>query len=360
MSLSESEHRLRDARALIALRDFLPPESSGQTTYATITLDESSHTITQWPRIPSDAGIVVLGRPSLFGIELKHQMEVHWTPSLGFRLISDDPKDECYRTIEACGTKDRYSCPPFAVQRRTAGKQLFDYGIFYSGWSHDRPIVLLAGTSTVGTWACVKYAVEYPKSFDVRWQEDVQGIVRASVDNVVECFQDVRTESVQLLAPCRIWMEGRDLPSLSDWRKPSRLRLDEMRNAGKFDLQILINDRPIFQKARTHIPALVLLALVSAQSGRPLFCGGSETHASILEVLRAIFDFLHLGTQDGNGGSVTFDDFVQDRRNHVAGILKELVKQIREQGGIASFDAERMIYSICARPLPPFLPAIRS
>jgi hypothetical protein len=287
-------------------------------------------------------------------------METLWTPSPGFRLVSDDPQDDRYRTIEACGTEDRFSCPPFAVQRKAFAKQLFDYGIFYSGWSHNRPVVLLAGTSTVGTWACVNHAVEYPKPFDLRWQEDVQGIVKASVDNVVECFQDVRTESVQFLAPCRIWMEGRDLPSLSDWREPSRLRLDERRNAVKFDLQILVNDRPIFQRARTHIPALVLLAVAGAQGGRRLFSGGSEAHASILDVLHAIFDFLHLGTRSGPGSSVSFEDFVQDRRNHVTNILKEMVKQVRENGGIASYDAERMIYSICARPLPPFLPAIGS
>jgi hypothetical protein len=42
LSLSEPEHRLRDARALLCLRDFLPAPAFGQCTYATVTINSGA------------------------------------------------------------------------------------------------------------------------------------------------------------------------------------------------------------------------------------------------------------------------------------------------------------------------------
>src|SRR5437867_10761932 len=64
--LSEREHRLRDAWAHMRLREFLPPEDSKRTTFVPITI--AGRTVSGWPgKINPEVGVIILGRPSLFG-----------------------------------------------------------------------------------------------------------------------------------------------------------------------------------------------------------------------------------------------------------------------------------------------------
>ena len=61
---------MRDARALMALRQFLPPEESGITTYRTVTIGERE--APHWPEeiaASPDSGVIIVGRPALFGEE---------------------------------------------------------------------------------------------------------------------------------------------------------------------------------------------------------------------------------------------------------------------------------------------------
>src|ERR1035438_3141587 len=189
LSLSEREHRLRDALALIAIRDFLPPERSGQTTYATITLDETGMPVTAWPKIPATAGIVVLGRPSLFGPSLRH-IQSELVPRLGYRLASDDPQNCEYRTIVVDGVQEQFRSPSFTSQRAADphADELYDHGIVYSGWYGEQPVMLVSGTSTVGTWGCVKYVTARADCDDPRSQGDPQGVIRAFVPRGDACF----------------------------------------------------------------------------------------------------------------------------------------------------------------------------
>ena len=75
---------------------------------------------------------------------------------------------------------------------------------------------------------------EPPPFVDARWQEDFQGVVKASVQNVSESFQKVEVEPMQVVAPVRVWMEGNDLPEVNhNWaagellleEKPDKIRL---------------------------------------------------------------------------------------------------------------------------------------
>ncbi|SRR5579871_5346844 len=357
VSLSDLEHRLRDARALIDLQEFLPPRSSGRCTYHTITLGDHGHPVSQWPAIPADAGVVIIGRPALFGPEIAHQIEHVWTPSLGFQFESNDPQTGAsYRSIKAIGTDSVFKCPLWGDQRakRPPPAELFDYGIVYCGWNQERPVMLLSGTGTAGTWGCVKFVTDPPSPYDLRWQQEVQGVIRASVDNINEAYQSVRAEAHerQMLSPCRIWMEGKDLPSPDGWKDPNSLCLDERRRHTKFDLRVSINGHPVFQNSRTHLGALVLLALVGRREGRREFPGGIHVHATTTEVLRGLYDFLR-------PKAMTYGEF-RDRYNpNVLGLLRALIQQTRDNGGIADvLGGKAARFGICVRPLPPFLPIV--
>jgi len=200
LSLSDTEHRLRDARALICLRDFLPHPKSGQCTYVWVTLDDNNRLLSQLPSgIPPNAGVVILGRPALFGSEVDELMK-RCRPSLFYEFASDDPSNASkYRTILRHATvpshaSNDFVCPSFAEQRRANAKELQDYGIVASGWADNHPIMLLAGTSSVGTWGCVEYATRYPEPFDTCWQENIQGVIKASVTNTYQAFETVHVE----------------------------------------------------------------------------------------------------------------------------------------------------------------------
>ena len=127
-----------------------------------------------------------------------------------------------YRTILADTLEGpECVCPTFAKQRSARPKpdSLFDPAFVYSGWQRpgnreaDRPVLVLAGSSTLGTWGAVKWTTDELPPDDVRWQEDVQGVIRAKSNNTPEAFEAVHATSEEVIAPCRIWMTGSDVPT---------------------------------------------------------------------------------------------------------------------------------------------------
>ena len=57
--------------------------------------------------------------------------------------------------------------------------------------------------------------MQSPGKDDLRWYQDVQGVIEASVVNTPRAFQAVQAEvhDGQLLTPVSIWMDGRDVSS---------------------------------------------------------------------------------------------------------------------------------------------------
>ena len=243
------------------LRDFLPPSDSGLCTYAVSTVHGRSPAI--WPEstIPSDAGVVILGRPALFGPKA-HNFSQQCSPSCGYAFEADVPGELAkYRTILAeDATARRFSCPSFKSQLRAkpTPAHLYDYGLIYSGWQGPeekaRPVMLLAGTSTLGTWGAVEFATGSVQPEDVRWYEDVQGIVRAEALNSPEAFEGVDAKPLEreMLSPCRIWMEGGDLPANSKdaWKKAYEEN-PKLPKGTPLDLRIYVNGQEIMPKLRT-------------------------------------------------------------------------------------------------------------
>lgn len=363
--LSDPEHRLRDANAIIRLREFLPPPESGIVTYVTVTVHEERPSV--WPKIPAGAGIVILGRPAFFGPMAEEFLRV-CRPSLGFQFESDDrTMVSKYRTIAMRDVKPKpFRCPSFMEQckGRALPVSLYDYAIIYSGWdlgasgSAPRPVMLVAGTSTLGTWGGVTYMTEPPFGDDIRWQEDIQGVVRTDAKNTPEAFEDVAVSRVEVLSPCRIWMEGADLPpSKKEWAKQARSMAQETGGNPKLDLRVLINGREIMPKLKTYIPPLVLLALANrGPEGR--FRGEVSCQATTTQVSKAVYSFLTSGQENSeiDMGVLT---------SHVSATLKALVKQVRKAGGIAYNWREgghgkegTTVFCLSRRSLPSFLPRI--
>ena len=322
---SDTEHRLRDAKPIIRIRDFLPPESP-RCVYAISTVQPRGRATWPGSKIPPDAGVIILGRPALFGAQ---RFLEQCRPKLKYRFESDQPDQPTkYRTIIAEGVEmSRFKCPLFATQLRSrpTPKSLYDYGLVYSGWQPHRsdeqyrPVMLLAGTSTLGTWGAVKYVTEdVVRSNDVRWQEDVQGIVRGQAENTSEAFEDVEAASLdgEMLSPCRIWIEGGHLPprSREAWNLAAqRSYSDDLEKHRTLDLRLLINGQEIMAQQRTFTPALVLMALANSkvQNTHP---GGMSCKATAAEIVETIRGFL------------TTPPNIQ----HIYVTLMPLMRQIRE------------------------------
>ena len=125
VSLSDPEHRLRDALGLDGLVEH-PRRLVAGGRCTGRSLWEDNCPISDWPQIPPDAGVIVLGRLLLFPGLLKETDK--WWPALGYKFKSNHPSDPDYRTI--CGPDNRpWDSQPF---RGTKGKRS-------SPLSADRP-----------------------------------------------------------------------------------------------------------------------------------------------------------------------------------------------------------------------------
>ncbi len=142
VSLTEPEHRMRDAKAILHLRDFLPPTSSGLCTLATVTTGLKQ--TPRWPTVPADAAIVLVGRPSLFGSAAERLVQ-EATPPLLYSFGSKEQKQVAdYRSIAVHGfNAPTFPCLSFRDQRKSGAKELSDLGIVYRGWSKGHPLAQL-------------------------------------------------------------------------------------------------------------------------------------------------------------------------------------------------------------------------
>ena len=356
VSLSEPEHRLRDARTMIALRSFLPPEESGLTTYRTVTIagKEAPH----WPEEISaspDAGVILVGRPALFGEE-----SLAFVESLNPALIYSFYRNSCpnqliqtrkdYRTIVApLAAKRRFECELFDESRRRLPRQprLKDLGIVYSGWSGSRPVAVFGGSSSVSTWGAAAWSMETPKQDDLRWQQDVQGVIEASVVDTPRAYQTVlaAVHDNQLLTPVSIWMEGPDLPPPTGWKSaPNDQRSDYLR------LRILANGKPVFKPQNYRIP-LTLLAWMNLHQGQQSQ-GTNVATCTTPEILSWIDAFL--GQPHALGPRA-------DVQSHVNGILNDAVQYFNSVGGLATIDdkSRPSKFTLWFRGLSGFLPMYR-
>ncbi len=355
---SDTEHRLRDAKAIMRLRDFLPPTDSGICTFVVATVHNNGSATWPGSRIPADAGLVVLGRPALFGSDGFKIIET-CRPVLSYSFEANDAGKPEYRTIVADDVTSKVlNCPSFEQQRRTSRipPVLFDYGLVYSGWQptqpEPRPFMQLAGTSTLGTWGAVKFVTDEVMANDMRWQEDVQGVVRAETADSPEAFDEVTVCPLgrEMLTPCRIWMDGADLPpDAAGWKLAHETRSGLSEKPPPLDLRMVINGQEIMKKHRTYIPPLVLLAWAS--SGSATFNGGQSCKATAGEISESVRGFLGLSRRDWD---------LTGPKNHVYVTLNEMTKKVRGAGGIAFVRETRhgKDYHIVVRPLPPFLPRL--
>jgi hypothetical protein len=351
LSLSEPEHRLRDARALLCLRDFLPAPSFGMCTYATVTINGGSPPTV--PTIPQNAGVVVIARPGLFGGAIKKVLDQSKLyPPLMFEFGDDRPDHADYRAIRVPGGSP-IRCPSFAeqkTQRRAPEEELRDYAIVYVGASDGRPVMLLAGTSSVGTWGAVRYVTTWPSGSDERWREHIQGVVEVTVNDRREAFEEVSASPYRaMLSPCEIWMEGADLTSILADRDLNILWEPDP-GASPLDLRMFINGRQLFEQApEEHFGAAVLLAWARV-AGRE---GGKAVSAdAICEYLFTRF-YQRMVEQDCRNGR----EFKAKYQSKVFVKLDRLVGKILEAGGIAEKLSEdgRALYRVVAKPLPHFL-----
>jgi hypothetical protein len=337
VSLSEPEHRLRDALALMCLRDFLPPR---RRSCERVTIDGPEPP--QLPALQEGDGLVLLGRPSLFGrscLDLIRKV----SPPLLYSFCSDRSTERTpYRTI-AGPLGPLLESEPYDRLRGQGRTNVDDCAIVYAGWKGRIPIMILAGTSTVGTWGAAEYAVSDVEGVDdVRWQREIQGVVRASVSSRVEAFEQVTVDVVELVAPARIWMQGNDLPPWDGWRRLVGQTEGRGGAKGKFDLDILVNGQKVAGKATTFLPALILLAWIGDPNRRG-FRAGHFARTTVGEI------------------SARLDAFFGKRCVELAYInatLKSLTRAIRAKGGIAHIDKNDNgddRYCVCARKLPAFL-----
>jgi hypothetical protein len=356
------------------LRDFLPPSDSGLTTFTVVTLHEE-HPTANWPRIPDNAGIVILGRPALFGFNCT-QLLSQCRPALAYRFKSDSKQgdaSEDYRTILA-DTLDgpEFVCATFARQKSAVPKpdSLFDFALVYSGWQRpgnkgaDRPVMVLAGTSTLGTWGAVKWATDELLPDDVRWQEDVQGVIRAKANNTPEAFEEVHATTEEVIAPCRVWMTGSDVPAtLPGWQEEIFRREQSMKSA-PLDLQLFINGKEVFQKMRSPFSAFVLLCLAERR-GSNAFPGGTSCEASAGEVSERVIALLGKTAASATPTPARKRTDLEPTRQRVFVTLPTLIKQVRDAGGVAYCrrgqgvkHKDVAIYGLALRPLPGFLSGV--
>lgn len=336
ISLSETEHRLRDALALMRLHEFLPTR---QCVFERVTIGGPEPR--RLPPLLAEDGLVLLGRPSLFGNSASRLLG-ELSPPLLLRFGSERPADGApYRTITGPIGPD-YESKPYDRNRDSGQEQVNDYAIVYSGWKGPNPVMILAGTSAVGTWGAAQYVASMVDDLDdPRWQREMQCVIRASVSSSRSAFRDVTAEreGEATATPARIWMQGKDLPPWNGW---SAVRKNQGLGGGKgeFELDILVNGRKIFDKATTYRPALLLLAWLGHAKRRPMRGGycASTTAGEIDHKLTSFF------------GEACV------KPAYVTVTLRALTDAIRRNGAIAYVErGEPDRYVICARELPAYL-----
>ena len=93
--------------------------------------------------------------------------------------------------------------------------------------------------------------MQTPGEDDLRWYQDVQGVIEASVVNTPRAFYTVHAEvhDGQILTPVSISMDGPDLPPPNAWREA----LSE-RGADRARIRIPANGRPVFRPQGYMIP----------------------------------------------------------------------------------------------------------
>lgn len=270
------------------------------------------------PRLAEGEGLVLIGRPALFGTSAS-RLITELTPPLLYRFRSDDPSaGTAYRTIAGPAGPVRES-EPFNRQRESGREDVEDCAIVYTGWKSKSPILILAGTSTAGTWGAAQYAASAVEEVDdVRWQCEIQGVLRTSVSARREAFEEVVVEPLQLVAPVRIWMQGADLPPWNGWRAVAQTR-GRVATKGRFDLQIIVNGKEVCEKAATFIPALIMLAWIHHPKRRRT-AGGYYVTTTTGEIKARLDAFFGGACVEGS---------------HINATLKSLTDGIRAAGGIA-------------------------
>jgi hypothetical protein len=355
VNLSEPEHRMRDARTVIALRQFLPPEESGLTTYRTVTVGgrEAPH----WPDEISaspDTGVIIVGRPALFGEEALSFLD-GCEPSLVYSFQRNNCPDQLlqtrrdYRAIVApLAVNRRFQSELFDESRRREPRpsRLKDLGIVYSGWRESRPVVVFGGSSTVSTWGCAVWSTQAPGIGDLRWHQDVQGIIEASVVNTPRAFQTVQAEvhDGQMLTPVSIWMDGPDLPPPNAWKEAL-----SGQGADSARIRILANGKSVFRPQGYMIP-LVLIAWMNLgrEEHRTGILRATCTTAEVLSWIDAF-----LGRTEAMGPRATVQSWVN-------GIMNDAVRYLNEVGGLATIDGSRPTrFTLWFREPARFLPVFR-
>jgi len=229
--------------------------------------------------------------------------------------------------------------------------QLSDLGIVYSGYHGTRPVVVLAGSSTVSTWGCAVWATQMRDCTDLRWWGEVQGVIKCRVSNTTgQAYQSVAASvhENQLLAPAHFWMEGADLPPPNGWREAVRRR-----GKSKVRLKVLVNGHRIFSEAEDYLTPLVLLAWLNSKARRELASGIVRATCSSPEVLEWIDQFL--GKRHALGPRTT----IQPR---VTRILNDAARYICERGGLATVEprTDRITrFTLWFRDPPGFFPVSR-
>jgi hypothetical protein len=168
-----------------------------------------------------------------------------------------------------------------------------------------------------------------PDESDLRWDQDVQGVLEAHVSDTNRAFRTVTAEihKLQLRVPTKIWMDGRDLPPAAAWRGILRSGAREDLN-----LRILFNNRTVFRQRRNYMTALVLLAWLNSSDRTEHANGIFRTRISSPEALAWIDEFL--GEKNAMGTRRT-------TQPHVNQILNEAANEICESGGLAVVDKAR-------------------
>lgn len=166
-----------------------------------------------------------------------------------------------------------------------------------------------------------------------------------------DAFEEVSIKRVlEMLSPCEIWMDGSSL-----WP----LRLGDTENllwepSDAFDLRIFVNGKRIFENAKMHLAAMVLLAWAR------LAARGDDDDArtiSAKDVCEYVHRRFYKERQEPEELVENLQDFREKYQNAISTYLDRLVEQIRDAGGLV----ERIVgqhgvhYGMIAKPLPYFL-----
>ena len=188
--------------------------------------------------------------------------------------------------------------------------------------------------------------MQTPGRDDLRWYQDVQGVIEASVVNTARAFQSVHAEvhDGQILTPVSIWMDGPDLPPPHAWREAlSGIGADSAR------IRILANGKPVFRPQGYMIPlALIAWMNLGREERRTGIFRATCTTSDVLSWIDAF-----LGRADAMGSRATVQSWVN-------GILNDAVRYLNEAGGLATIEGNRPSrFTLWFRELPRSLPVFR-